>query len=166
MSRTTFAFIVEKLYTWSMNTSTEIRAGRYVLFQLQVHLVFVTKYRREAISERVFLVLKEAFEEVCKDFEGQLVESNYEEDHVHLLVGYPPKVALSRLINSLKGVSSRLLRAKKYEEVEKKLWGKHFWSPSYCAVSCGGAPLEVLKRYIENQREPNPGRGNKKRVKK
>jgi putative transposase len=135
-----------------MDKSTEFYTGRHVIFQLYAHLVFITKYRKEAITERVFLILKEAFESVCKDFEGELLESNYEEDHVHLLVSYPPKTSVSKLVNSLKGVSARLLRAKKLPEVAKKLWGKHFWSPSYCVVSCGGAPLEVLKRYIQSQR--------------
>jgi putative transposase len=85
-----------------------------------------------------------------------LRESGYEDDHVHLLVEYPPKIALSSLVNSLKGVSSRQLRAAHLPEVDTKLWGDHFWSPSYCAVSCGGAPLEIVKQYVEKQR----GRGS------
>jgi putative transposase len=89
---------------------------------------------------------------VCTDFECQLLEAGYEPDHVHLLVEYPPKVSLSTLVNSLKGVSSRRLRATRLPEVEAKLRGDHFWSPSYCAVSCGGAPLEIVKRYVEQQR--------------
>ena len=84
-------------------------------------------------------------------FESTLVESNYKPDHVHLLVKYPPKVALSTLVNSLKGVSARMVRQANFEEVQRMLWGEHFWSPSYCAVSCGGAPLEIVKRYIQNQ---------------
>lgn len=75
-----------------------------------------------------------------------------ESDHAHLLIAYPPKVALSTLVNSLKGVSARMLRSAALPEVSEKLWGEHFWSPSYCAVSCGGAPLEVVKRYVESQR--------------
>jgi putative transposase len=109
------------------------------------------------ISERVFACLRSAFESVCEDFEGELLEANYEEDHVHLLVTYPPKVALSRLAGSLKGVSARLLRAQKLPEVSAKLWGKHFWSPSYCVVSCGGAPLDVVKQYILSQRSDPHG---------
>src|SRR5262245_54176507 len=123
-----------------MDRSSEFRTGRHVVFQLYAHLVFVPKYRRGVISERVWRILREAFESVCKDFEGELLEANYEADHVHLLVTYPPKVALSRLAGSLKGVSARLLRAQKLPEVQPKLWGEHFWSPSYCVVSCGGAP--------------------------
>jgi putative transposase len=68
------------------------------------------------------------------------------------MVSYPPKVALSRLVNSPKGVSARRLRAQKLPEVSKKLWGELFWSPSYRAVSFGGAPLETVKRYVQKQR--------------
>jgi len=107
-----------------------------------------------------------AWEKVCSDFECNLKEAGYEADHVHLLVTYPPKVSLSVLVNSLKGVSARRLRSAKLPEVTGKLWGRHFWSPSYCAVSCGGAPLEVIKRYVEAQcgaaLPPRPeGRGSR-----
>jgi putative transposase len=132
--------------------ASDFRGGRHVLFNLQAHLVFVPKYRRAVITERVFNTLREAWEQVCTDFDCQLRETGWESDHVHLLVQYPPKVALSRLVNSLKGVSARRLRAADLPEVRKKLWGDHFWSPSYCAVSCGGAPLETVKRYVGNQR--------------
>jgi putative transposase len=122
------------------------------VYSLQAHLVFVPKYRRAVISERVFQTLRSAWEQVSTDFGCELRETGWESDHVHLLVGYPPKVALSRLINSLKGVSARRLRAANFPEVRNKLWGEHFWSPSYCAVSCGGAPLETVKRYVQKQR--------------
>lgn len=75
-----------------------------------------------------------------------------EDDHVHLLVEYPPHVKLSALVNSLKGVSSRRLRQANFPEVKKRLWGRRLWSPSYFAASCGGAPLEIVRRYIEDQR--------------
>jgi len=81
-----------------------------------------------------------------------LVELNGEDDHVHLLIEYPATVALSKLVNSLKGVTSRLLRVKNFSEVNSKLWGDHLWSPSYFAVSCGGAPIEIVRKYSEEQR--------------
>jgi putative transposase len=140
-----------------MGNASEFRAGRHVLFKLQAHLVFVPKYRRGVITQRAFGVLRDAFDKVCKDFKCELVEANYESDHVHLLVGYPPTVALSSLVNSLKGVSARLIRTARLPEVRAKLWGEHFWSPSYCAVSCGGAPLEIVKRYIQGQRGERTG---------
>ena len=132
--------------------ATDFRTGRHVVYALTVHLVFVPKYRRKVITERVFSVLRPSWEATCKDFECELRETGYECDHVHLLVAYPPKVSLSTLVNSLKGVSARRLRSAHLLEVERKLWGPHFWSPSYCAVSCGGAPLEIVKRYVEAQR--------------
>jgi putative transposase len=135
-----------------MAHATDLRTGRHVVHALTAHLVFVPKYRKKVITERVFALLQSSWEATCKDFECDLRESGYENDHVHLLVSYPPKVALSALVNSLKGVSARRLRAAGFPEVERKLWGAHFWSPSYCAVSCGGAPLEIVKRYVESQR--------------
>jgi putative transposase len=135
-----------------MSKSSDFRAGRHVVFSLQAHLVFVPKYRKRVISQRVFEHLKKTWESVCSDFEAELRESGFETDHVHLLVSYPPKISLSALVNSLKGVSARRLRALALPEIENKLWGSHFWSPSYCVVSCGGAPLELVKQYVEKQR--------------
>ena len=123
-----------------------------MVYALTAHLVFVPKYRRKVITEKVYGILRAAWETVCTDFQCELRESGYETDHAHLLVAYPPKVSLSTLVNSLKGVSARRLRAAHIPDVERKLWGPHFWSPSYCAVSCGGAPLEIVKRYVESQR--------------
>jgi len=94
--------------------------------------------------------LKIIFERVCLDFESVLVEFNGEDDHVHLLVNYPPKVSVSSLVNSLKGASSRVLR-QQHPEIRKKLWGNALWSPSYFAGSCGGAPLSIIKQYIEHE---------------
>jgi putative transposase len=81
-----------------------------------------------------------------------LLESNYEPDHVHLWVETHPALSISKLVNALKGVSARWLRSERFPEVTSKLWGEYFWSPSYCAVSCGGAPLEIIRQYVEQQR--------------
>lgn len=131
---------------------TEYRRGRTVVSLLHVHLVFVTKYRRGVLSERAIEVIRQAAAKVCDDFGARLVEMDGEDDHAHLLVEYPPTVMLSRLVNSLKGVTSRQLRAKAFPEVTSKLWGAHLWSPSYFAVSCGGAPVDIVRQYIEDQR--------------
>lgn len=136
-------------------SNPKIRHGRHCTFLIHAHLVFVTKYRKVSFTKRVLDHLENIFREVCKDFEADLVEFNGEGDHVHLLVNYPPKISLSRLVGSLKGVSSRYIREKNYPEIRKKLWGNALWSPSYFAGSCGGAPLEVIRKYIENQEDPN-----------
>ncbi len=138
-----------------MEKATELRHGRHCVFKMHVHLVFVTKYRREVFSKTTLDDLRTIFASVCADFEAELVEFDGEDDHVHLLVNYPPKVAVSALVNSLKGVSSRLIRRKKYSEIRKKLWGRALWSPSYFAGSCGGAPIEIIRQYIEQQQTPH-----------
>ena len=137
-----------------MKNSNEYRSGRHCVFKMHVHLVFVTKYRRNVFTKEVLDDLKIFFEKVCVDFEAELVEFDGEDDHVHLLVNYPPKVAVSSLVNSLKGVSSRMIRKKNYPSVKKKLWGGALWSPSYFAGSCGGAPIEIIRQYIEQQQTP------------
>lgn len=93
--------------------------------------------------------------EVCADFGAELVEFNGEDDHVHLLVHYPPKIALSKLVNSLKGVSARRLRQEHQAHIRQYLWGEHFWSPSYFAASCGGAPLKIIAEYTDQQKQPD-----------
>ena len=132
----------------------EIRSGRHCVFNMHVHLVFVTKYRKDVFTKSMLDAMKGMFEKVCSDFEAELTEFNGEDDHVHLLINYPPKVAVSNLVNSLKGLSSRHLR-KDFPEIKNKLWGDSLWSPSYFASSCGGAPLEIIKQYIEQQQSPH-----------
>ena len=89
----------------------------------------------------------------CADFEAQLIEMDGEDDHVHLLVEYPPEVAVSNLVNSLKGVSSRLLR-KERPDIQKRYWRGVLWSSSCFASSCGGAPISIVRQYIEQQQTP------------
>jgi putative transposase len=122
---------------------------------MHVHLVFVTKYRHGVFTRAVLNDLRGIFTKVCWDFEAELVEFDGEDDHVHLLVNYPPKMAVSMLVNSLKGVSSRLVRKRNYLSVRKKLLGGALWSPSYFAGSCGGAPIEIIRQYIEQQQTPH-----------
>lgn len=121
---------------------------------MHVHLVFVTKYRKRVFTKQILKHLRSVFESVCKDFDASLVEMDGEYDHVHLLINYPPKVSISRLVNSLKGVSSRLLRSKQYPSIQKALWKEVLWSPSYFAASCGGAPLQIIQEYIQQQNSP------------
>jgi len=137
-----------------MGISSDIRTGRHCVFALHVHLVFVPKCRRCVFSRRILNSMEDIFANVCKDFEAQLVEFDGEKDHVHLLVNYPPKVAVSKLVNSLKGVSSRLLR-KKHRELHRYYWKGILWSPSYFAGSCGGAPVSIIRQYIEQQQTPD-----------
>jgi putative transposase len=123
------------------------------VFALHVHLVFLTKYRRCVFDAEAIEHLRHIFSKVCTDFGAQLVQMDGESDHVHLLVNYPPKVSVSSLVNSLKGVSSYVLRSQ-LPRMAKCYWKNVLWSPSYFAASCGGAPLEAIQRYIDQQAKP------------
>jgi len=137
-----------------MIKNQDIRTGRHCVFELHAHLVFVTKFRHRVFTKRHLERMEEIFAEVCRDFECELVEFNGETQHVHLLVNFPPKVALSRLVNSLKGVSSRYMR-QEFPELSQHYWrANKLWSGSYYAGSVGGAPLSVLRTYVENQDAP------------
>ncbi len=95
-------------------------------------IVFVTKYRKKVFTDAILKDIEVIFNNVCKDFDTELVEMNGETDHVHLLLNYPPKVSISKLVNSLKGVSSRLIR-KQHPELAQYYWKGGLWSPSYFA---------------------------------
>jgi putative transposase len=137
---------------WEPNP--DVRTGRHVEYLLHAHLVFLTKYRRGALTGPMLSRCEEIMREVCADFEVELRAFNGEDDHVHLLVHYPPKVALSRLVNSLKGVSARMLRKEFGAHVRDHQSGDRFWSGSYFAGSVGGPPLTLLQQYIEQQKRP------------
>src|SRR5208337_1370680 len=129
-----------------MKKSNLIRHGRHCVFNLHVHLVFITKYRKKIFQKIHIDAMRTIFSDTCRDFEAELVEIDGERDHIHLLVNYPPKTSVARLVNSLKGVSSRLLK-KDYKDLRKHYWKNTLWSPSYFAASCGGAPLDIIKQY-------------------
>ncbi|RPF38982.1 REP element-mobilizing transposase RayT [Streptomyces sp. TLI_185] len=112
---------------WEPNPN--IPRGRTVVYTLHAHLVSTPKYRRGPFTDEILTRCEEIMRAVCADFETELVEFNGERDHVHLLVHYPPKVAISRLVGSLKGVSARRLRQEFPGHIRKYLWGDHFWSP-------------------------------------
>ena len=134
----------------------DVRRGAHVAYNLHAHLVFVTKYRRAVFTEPMLERCEEIMRDVCADFNAELKSFNGERDHVHLLVHYPPKVALSRLVNSLKGVSSRYLRQEFTYQVNRNIMHGRFWSGSYFAGSVGGASLVIVQRYIESQGRPGP----------
>jgi putative transposase len=137
-----------------MGKYNDIRHGRHCVFKLHVHLVFVTKYRRKVFDRAAIERLAELFRKIAEDFEARLVETDGERDHVHLLIEYPPKVAVSALVNSLKGASSRVLRMQR-PDIAKQYWNGMLWSPSYFAASCGGAPVSIVRQYIEQQNTPD-----------
>lgn len=133
----------------------ELRTGRHCVFALHVHLVFVTKYRRGVLTTEALQWLKIHFTKVCA-MQGALLEAcDGEDDYVHILANYPPAVSVAALVNALKGTSSRLLR-REFPKIAKRYFKGTLWTPSYFAASTGGAMLEKIKKYVEDQRASSP----------
>lgn len=131
--------------------TTTYRRERSSVSKINLHLVFVAKYRKKRFNKEHLDYMKEVMLGVAKKMDFGILEMEGEADHVHLLVEIPPKLSCSQVVNALKGVSSRMLR-KEYEELRKY---KALWSPSYFAVSCGGASIETIQSYIKNQDVPH-----------
>jgi len=124
------------------------------VYKLKYHLVLVTKYRRPCLT----LVMLQRLEQICHDllqkWEVSLEEFGGEADHVHLMLDLHPNIMPSRLVNNLKTVTSRLLRKEFSEHLKNYYWKPVLWTRAYCLVSAGGAPLEILQQYIQQQRQP------------
>ncbi|MFC5721513.1 IS200/IS605 family transposase [Streptomyces gamaensis] len=131
-----------------------VRRGRSVVRTLHAHVVSVPQYRRKVFADAIFTRREEVAPKVCEDFGAELREFNSETGYVHPLVHYPPAVALSRLVGSLKGVFARRLRQGFPDHISRYLWGEHFWPPSHFPGSCGGALPAIVKEYIESQKRP------------
>jgi putative transposase len=114
-------------------------------------LVCVTKYRQSVFTGESINLIEKSFREVAEKMNFQVLEFNGEDNHVHALIEYPPKLSISQIVNALKGVSSRRYGQAGYKKPHREA----LWSPSYFAISVGGAPLEILKEYIKNQEKPS-----------
>lgn len=132
--------------------SMELDTNLHSVFSLNYHLILVVKYRRRVINDEISDRLKDIFERIAKDYNITVVEWNHDKDHVHILFKAEPNSALSRFINAYKSASSRLIK-KEHTSIREKLWKEYFWSRSYCLISTGGAPIEVIKQYIQSQGE-------------
>ncbi len=124
--------------------------NNHSVFLLCYHLVLVTKYRRKVIDDNISNRLKEIFEKIQGNYKITLQEWNHDEDHIHMLFKAHPNSELSKFINAYKSASSRLIK-KEFPEIKQQLWREYFWSRSYCLLTTGGAPIEVIKKYIETQ---------------
>jgi putative transposase len=132
----------------------ELQSTRHATYLLHAHMVFTPKFRKKIFTEEHLDLMREVFETICAQNSAKLEEFDGESDHIHLLVTYPPRLSLSTLVNTLKGVSSRKLR-QQFPIFHEKYWGSSaLWSRSYFVASVGGAPLDVLRLYIESQNAP------------
>ncbi len=130
----------------------ELDNNAHSVFLLYYHLILVVKYRKKVLNDPISDCAREIFEYIAPKYHITLEEWNHDEDHVHIMFRAHPKSELSKFINAYKSASSRLIK-KEYPEIRQKLWKEMFWSQSFCLLSAGGAPIEVIRQYIETQGE-------------
>ena len=116
------------------------------------HLILVVKYRRKVFDDSISNYAKSIFEKIAPSYNISLLEWNHDVDHVHIMFKAQPNSEISKFINAYKSASSRLIK-RDYPEIRRKLWKEYFWSHSFCLLTTGGAPIEVIKKYIETQGE-------------
>lgn len=130
--------------------SIRLNNNSHSVFLLNYNLVLVIKYRKNVIDDQVSNRLKEIFEYICPKYNIVLEEWNHDLDHVHLLFRGSPNTDISKFINAYKSASSRLIK-KEFPKIKNQLWKEYFWSRSYCLITTGGVPIDIVKKYIENQ---------------
>ena len=128
----------------------ELDNNNHSVFKMYYHLILVVKYRRKVIDDTISTRLNEIFTNITPNYNIYLQEWNHDKDHIHILFTAHPNTELSKFINAYKSASSRLIK-KEFPSIIKFLWKEYFWSRSFCLLTAGGAPIEVIKRYIESQ---------------
>jgi putative transposase len=128
----------------------KLDTNKHSVFLLNYHLVFVVKYRKKVIDDIISNRLKEIFEKISPNYNIEIVEWNHDLDHIHILFKGHPKSEISKFINAYKSASSRLIK-KEFPAIRNKLWKEFFWSRSFCLLTTGGAPIEIIKKYIQSQ---------------
>lgn len=126
--------------------------NNHSVFAMYYHLVLCVKYRRKVFDDTISEYARSIFERLAPDYNITLLEWNHDVDHVHIMFKAQPNSALSKFINAYKSASSRLIK-RDYPQIREKLWKEYFWSQSFCLLTTGGAPMEVIRKYIETQGE-------------
>ena len=128
----------------------ELDTNNHSVFLLCYHLVLVTKYRRQVIDNEISDYAKTTFERISESYHIALVEWHHDKDHIHIMFKAQPKTELTKFINAYKSASSRLIK-RDFPRVKQFLWKEMFWSKSFCLLTTGGAPIDVIKKYIQTQ---------------
>ena len=129
-----------------------MKSHYHCVYSISYHLVLVTKYRHKCFTKAILNRLNIICAEQCQKWDVQMVEFGGEPDHIHLLLDFHPNIMPSKFINSLKTVTSRLIRKEFSEHLGQYYWKPVLWSRAYCLVSCGGAPLDIVKQYLKSQK--------------
>lgn len=130
----------------------KLDSNNHSVFLLYYHLVLVVKYRRNVFDDDMSDYAKDMFVRLSENYNITLIEWDHDVDHVHILFKAHPNTEMTKFINAYKSASSRLIK-RDFPQVKKKLWKEMFWSRSFCLLTTGGSPIDVVKTYIENQSE-------------
>ena len=130
--------------------SEQYRHGAHTVFEIHLHLVWVTKYRRSVLQGEVGTRVRDLIREICAQEDVIIVQGHVAKDHVHLFVSIPPQVTISRLVQRLKGKTAYKM-LQEYPHLRKKFWGQHMWARGYFCCSSGNVTDEVIKQYIADQ---------------
>ena len=128
----------------------DLDTNNHSVFLLHYHLILVTKYRRQVIDDEISDFAKDTFIRISESYHITLIEWNHDKDHVHIVFKAQPKTELTKFINAYKSASSRLIK-RDFPRVKQFLWKEMFWSKSFCLLTTGGAPIDLITRYIQNQ---------------
>lgn len=132
--------------------SSNLNRNQHSVYKLTYHLVLVIKYRRKVIDEDIFNSLMVIFSDIGDKYDVEIIESNWDADHIHILFEATPSTNLVKFINAYKSASSRSIK-RDYPKIKRFLWKSAFWKTGYFITTSGGANIETIKRYIERQRE-------------
>jgi putative transposase len=135
--------------SWGM---PEYRRGAHTIFEIHLHLVWVTKYRRPALAGDVAVRVRDLIRDICGQHEVKIMKGHVAKDHVHLFLSIPPQVTISRLLQWLKGKTAHHLLAE-FPHLKKQFWGRHLWARGYFCCSSGNVTDETIAEYIANQNE-------------
>jgi putative transposase len=127
-----------------------------MVFEIHLHLVWTTKYRKPVLTGEVGLRVRELIRQICREVDTDIIKGHVSKDHVHLFVSIPPQVGISRLVQRLKGRTSYKMLAE-FSHLRRTFWGRHIWARGYFCCSSGNVTDEVIKAYIENQDHENDG---------
>jgi putative transposase len=137
------------------------RTGAHSRFDLKYHFVWIPKYRKAVLSGEVGIRLRSLVREICRTLEIEIVEGSVSRDHVHVLLSCPPNLSPSKIMQVIKGKTSRKLLAE-FKHLQKQFWGRHLWARGYFVASSGNVTDEVIREYIRQQEgtEPDDGGDN------
>lgn len=130
--------------------ASEYGKASHVVYDIKYHIIWVTKYGYKVLGGKMSVRLRELIRQGCEARGMTIVQGSIGKDHVHILLSCPPSMAPSKIVQYLKGRSSRLLQDE-YPELKRKYWGQHLWGRGYFCATVGSVTEETIKEYIKNQ---------------